>query len=129
MAEEKEESYKKRKNYETEQNFKNFFQTNKEIDDDIADDIKDENINNAFGFGDNKGENGNDKEFKRIRRFGGKNVIEFLWENHTLVVNKEYRENDNNKNKKIIVGIGINPKKVEGGKSSLCPRSNTSKRD
>lgn len=74
----------------------------------------DSEINNLFGLNDSLSEDGNRQHFKRIRQIYKKNAREYLWKNHTLIVTNNLKL-DGLKREQIVIGIGINPKKVVGG--------------
>lgn len=84
-----------------------------EVDFDEAYEKRDNKVSSLFKLNDNVSEDSNKDHFKRIRQVSQKDVKEYLWENHSLIVTDT--KGVNLKKEKIVVGIGINPKKVTGG--------------
>lgn len=79
----------------------------------------DDEINELFGFGDELSEDGNEDHFKRIRQINQKNVKEYLWKAHSLIITDMAAKKDDLKHADVVVGIGINPKKNEFENANL----------
>lgn len=79
----------------------------------------DDEINELFGFGDKLSEDDNENHFKRIRQINQKNVKEYLWGTHSLIITDMAAKKDDLKHADVVVGIGINPKKNEFENANL----------
>ncbi|WP_143453734.1 hypothetical protein [Ligilactobacillus aviarius] len=77
----------------------------------------DDEINELFGFSDESSEDGNENHFKRIRQINQKNVKEYLWKAHSLIITDMAAKKDDLKHADVVVGI--NPKKSEFENASL----------